>query len=365
MRRLLLILSVTLAAVVALGTWPLMTMTATGAADPVTCTGYPEPRTYSEGQSWGEKQFGPASHPGTGKQGHIHVEACAPIWQTVSGTLTLDLTVRFHNMPGVLKTVRVRMYGDETANVVRGGADGNRLENRCLAADCEYKFHMEMDLNKLQYSGWHMLIPEVTVRNEPGSDGANHAQLAIPYWPMNVANGKPAPPVGSVAEAMAKRADGDVTSGVGIAGDSLYPSTLAEGSYARTSISKTQVPWNLATLDLKPLSGVWTPRVWFEKEKGFAYVDPTLHAVPVNKGTVVYEGPGYNPIPLPGQPSSERGNRLLNIDTTRLTDGIHRLLLGSCNEDIPIGKPGTPIETADRWTNCGTQVIRFLVDNTP
>src|SRR3712207_3980899 len=68
------------------------------APDPVTCQGYAENRVYLENQSWWEAQPGPADHPGTGKQGHIHVGTCFPLWQRLTGpTLPLDLTLQLHN----------------------------------------------------------------------------------------------------------------------------------------------------------------------------------------------------------------------------------------------------------------------------
>jgi hypothetical protein len=50
------------------------------------------------------------------------------------------------------------------------------------------------------------------------------------------------------------------------------------------------------------------------------------------------------------------------IDTTRLADGEHRLLVGSCNVNIAVG--GTVNGQVQRGDNCGTLVVRFMVDNT-
>ena len=93
---------------------------ARAAPDPLTCQGYPEKRVYLESQSWWEPQKGPPEHPGTGKQGHIHVETCFPLYQTLGGTGTIgfDITIRLHNMPGqrrVAEGPRVRRLRPRTS----------------------------------------------------------------------------------------------------------------------------------------------------------------------------------------------------------------------------------------------------------
>jgi hypothetical protein len=73
----------------------------------------------------------------------------------------------------------------------------------------------------------------------------------------------------------------------------------------------------------------------------------------------VREEPAYNPV------SGEYSNLFenLNIDTTKLAEGEHRLLVGTCNLDIPVG--GTVNGQTARGDHSGTLVVRFIVDNTP
>jgi hypothetical protein len=72
-------------------------------------------------------------------------------------------------------------------------------------------------------------------------------------------------------------------------------------------------------MQLKPLSGTWRINVRFDRPGQLALVDPDLHNG--ERGLVVHEAAG--------QPAHSR--RTLRIDTTRLANGVHKLLLASSN----------------------------------
>jgi hypothetical protein len=82
---------------------PTPTATPSGAGpDPLTCTGYPEPRIFYETQSWWEPV------PGIGGQGHVHLGVCWPHLQTVSGTVRLDLVAILHGNKGTITRFKVQ-----------------------------------------------------------------------------------------------------------------------------------------------------------------------------------------------------------------------------------------------------------------
>jgi hypothetical protein len=289
------------------------------APDPVGCTGYPEPRILLENQSWWESQPGPPTHPGTGKQGHIHVAMCFPLYQTIGGnTLHLDITVKLHNMPGTPGRLTVRAYGDT------GGPDGP-IVPRCATADCEYSYGYDFPLSRLRYSGWREVQVYVPVNNADGTKQYNSTRFYV-----NFDVPKPAAPRGSTGTGLQN-----------VGGDTWYSSMPAK--YARANMLRADVPWDEATGALTPVSGTWTPRVTFEKKQNFVYIDPALHATPPSHGTVVYERTTTR--------SGYHAQRLA-IDTTRLANGLHRLLIGSSN-------------VAASGTNTGVLVIPFIVDNDP
>ena len=252
--------------------------------NPVTCEGYPEPRVYLENQTWWTPQNGPDSHPGHDKQGHVHVETCFPAYQTFdnSDTIGFDLTVRLHNMPGELMDIQIATYGDLPTVLL----DKPVVRRRCPTVDCAYTFHANLSLANAQYSG--ILSPMIRVRysNEPGSDGTRHNQLTLPRWPIIMDNGKPLPPPNSTAGATAAGIEAR-----GLVGDTLYPNVIGN-DYAQVAIAKADLPFDAETLEPKTISGTWRPKVFFEEDAGFAYVDAALHAVPMTKGTVIYEGAG-------------------------------------------------------------------------
>ena len=77
----------------------------------------------------------------------------------------------------------------------------------------------------------------------------------------------------------------------GLIGDSLYPaSNGGSGDYAHVGIAKAESPVAPCHRPPIPKTGVWEPTVHFEADRGFAYIDPALHAVPPSKGVVVFEG---------------------------------------------------------------------------
>jgi hypothetical protein len=130
----------------------------------------------------------------------------------------------------------------------------------------------------------------------------------------------------------------------GLLGDTYYPS-IPE-SYAQVGLARADLPYVESSLAPKPVSGTWTPRVFFEKDTAFAYVDPKLHASPVDLGLVVLD-----------ENISNNSFRDLSIDTTRLENGWHRLLVGTCNLDVAAGSP------PDVGDHCGALVVRFQVAN--
>jgi hypothetical protein len=60
------------------------------------CAGYPEPRVFTEAQAWW------TTTPGSSGTdfGHLHVGACMPYRQPVSGVVTIDVRIVMHHNPG-------------------------------------------------------------------------------------------------------------------------------------------------------------------------------------------------------------------------------------------------------------------------
>lgn len=302
------------------------------APDPLTCTGYPEPRIFLENQSWWEPQeadYRDSDHAGAGKQGHIHVSTCFPLHQNVSGSsLHFDVRIQYHNLTGYTPYLRADMYGDRSYDVPRPLWTSIY---HCDTVDCDNWVSFDVPLENLQYGGVHELNIYPIVQEAQQGVGPWEKQYPISRWYLNVVNGKPDPPAGSVAAIVRQNADK-------VGGDSWY-ATSSGGKYARVWLDSSEIPWNHETGELVAISGIWTPTVHFEKRHNFVYIDPALHATPPNFGTIVYDHLN---------PTGEA--KKVSIDTTKLTDGIHRLLIGT----------GNPSSSG---THSGTAVFRFLVNN--
>lgn len=298
--------------------------------NPLTCEGYAENRVFMESQSWVEPQTGAVDHPGTGEQGHIHVSTCFPLYQVVtSPTLSLDIRLQLHNVPGEVGTLNVELYqmGGPTGGTMRvtvpSGGD-------CAVADCDRWFHVDFPLSESTESGW----VEFEMYPQIHSVDANGVRTGLKWynltrWFFDLQNG--APP----------RDDPLTPSMIYIGGDTWFSGPGTNYSVAR--IAPSSFPWDFETGEMIPVSGTWTPSVLF-KHAGRVLIDPVLHADPPNFGWEVYNNPTFG------------GNQFVNlsIDTTQLTNGPHRMLLISCN---PNANGGSGI------TNCGVLVVSFVVDN--
>lgn len=305
-------------------------------ADRITCVGYPEQRIMMENQAWVEPQPGRASHPGTGHQGHIHVSTCFPLHQVVtSPVLSLDIRVQFHNVPGIVQNFHVGTY--VPAAGVPGAGESVFIEipmDNCPAEDCDRWIHVDFPLAEVPSSGWtefHM-YPTVNLVDANGVKIRQH-WYNVPRWFFDIQNG--APPRDPPLAANKIRIGGDTW---------LSPEGGVGAKYSEARIHTPSFPWDLSTCQPIPVSGVWSPQVWFDGDEGRAIIDPALHAHPPNLGWEVWRG-------VPVATATKPKRMTIDIDTTRLTNGPHRILLIS-----------TSIRPSG-MRNSGILVVPFTVSN--
>lgn len=296
----------------------------------LTCEGYDETRVFLENQSWVEPQPGPPGHPGTGQQGHIHISTCFPLHQAVtSPVLSLDIRVQLHNVPGVVQHLNVGTYAP--------GTGGTLLltfpQDDCPTVDCDRWVHVDFPLSQVPKSGWvEFNIYPIVFLTDANGVKTGQKWYNVPRWFLDVQNGAPAqsPPLPA--------------NQIRIGGDTWLTAEGTGTKYSEARIMNWSFPWDLSTGEPVPVSGVWSPEVWFNGDEGLVLIDPALHAVPPDMGIQVWEG-----VPVATGQNPKR--MTITIDTTTLTDGAHRMLLISC-DDRPSGA-----------RNCGVLVVPFIVDN--
>lgn len=149
----------------------LATPVAAAEPNPITCEGYPEQRVRLATQDW----WNPI--PTLGGTGHVHLETCFPVGQTISGTLRLDLVVVWHNNAGTLW--RVKGQDDKSKNFLLikpnisiPGGDGERIftvfVNTALMPD-----------------GFRLMRFYADIEHANGN-----LQTARAGWPLDIENGK-------------------------------------------------------------------------------------------------------------------------------------------------------------------------------
>lgn len=264
-------------------------------------------------QDWWVNATGEEVDPQTGKLaddfGHIHTEVCFPHMATVSGEITFEVKHVMHHNPGKFNRFMVQIFN--RSEVIRsprlckdnhayvclqfnpprtidnceetGGRYGDNQQT------CIWKDVVTIDTSEFPYDGWQQIRFRAFVKEPDGEDGRTSTGLQV-----KLDNGQPY--------------------------KDAYPNTFdhieARGWYGH------DVNYTTARIDnipLSPVSGLWEPKVYLRRgSEGIpvtshaAYVDANFHQE--YKGWILREGDG----PYEGR---------LKIDTTKLANGWHRLVL--------------------------------------
>jgi hypothetical protein len=302
--------------------------------DPGTCTGYAEPRVAKESQSWWSQGAGLANPQPkddlTGRDEHAHMKVCVPYNRPVSGVVRFDLDMQIHEMRGgVIHRARIQDRSDtlinhdlvdETRPVCAPTGNCRYVHTVFLNTDTlatgkhEFRFHNEIKrpdgARSLATNGWHICIR---------SCSPNVVQAVTPPEEEGRARWFEAP-----------------------------PSTTDYGY--NNARARTALPY--AGGASTPLLGLWCPMIRTLTGAGGR---PTVR-------TFVSVDPRWHDYSVPGHPNGWPGmvivdepnaiNRPVCIDTTRLTDGMHKLYMRGDGQ-AATGKQG------------GVYVIPFLVQNGP
>jgi len=314
------------------------------APDPLTCTGYPEPRVFLEAQDWWKPTVS-----GTEDFGHVHLGMCFPLQKDangnfvkVSGTVHFDFVVQLHENPGLLKNVRIHLLDGNGGNhQVTSTTINQTAAQHCPATPDQCTWVIPQDLNTTVSAtdGFNNFRAAAIVMH-PGDGGTK--QFAGSAWGLYLNNGKP------VRHYSGMRAS-DGSAKPRTAGGNWYQGSLYE-----------QAEFN-SWLPAEPVSGLWMFNVLLDKGAGgtdvthsFASLDPAFHAMPPYPGQVLLD-----------QNAPYHG--ALTVDTTTLTNGPHKLFLRA---DSPCdGTAGNNCGTKPEGgsnnvsTHSSVQVVTFVVNN--
>ena len=272
------------------------------APDPVTCSGYPEPRVFLDSQSWWTQTPG---QNGT-DNGHIHTSLCFPLHRTISGIVPLDIRLTMHENPGKLKSLTVQVFTDSGATVVAKTSFNPALT---CEGTCQWWVHLEADTTKVPFDGrqeWR-IRPKL---DEP--DGKT--MVGSTSYQTYLANGKPR--------------------------NDYRSSDLVQGKgwYTGASYAKARLD---SGFPFAPVNSPWTIEFRCQSEgppvsECLVTVDPDFHHG--HGGTVLFH-----------TTDSSQSKRTLTINPSQFGSGAHRLLIRS-SAAHPTGS-----------TNAGILVIPFTV----
>lgn len=319
-----------------------------GAADPVGCTGYPEPRRWVGAQTWWRNTAaGPAvglaaGQPGAGLSpgtdfGHVHLEACVPISSPtritrMSAPFDIDFVIKLHDNPASVRRITSAWHTDsgEGTNYVVDPPDFVCAPG---VHDCQVTWRVRINPADARYSGLQHLRTKVRVIDPDGNE-----MLPVLRVPIYVNNGK-----------ALDNYSGAFVQGIGWYSGSGYAATQLRNDYP-----------------IDPVKGVWRVEVRWpgfasfdgnsnNNSHNFISIDPNFHASPPNFGRVLLDrnNPSLNTTSCLrlGRQNCGSPTVILSIDTTTLVNGPHKLFIRNDGVD-------------DRGsTNSGGLVIPFTVAN--
>jgi hypothetical protein len=288
---------------------------------------YPEPRVFLESQGW----WSPGRTTPGGASVHIHVGVCFPqgvAWNPDSdGKVRLDFRIMLHNAFNY-RVARFR-GGIACCDAIPGGGSGfddTSVETKALISSA--------------MPNGHVYVTKVLDLQGAGSDGRKEARFTVDL--RNARTGRRS------FQSTGWQSYVDNPDTTVVADYRSRDSVIARGWYE--GFGYTNANYGLYSAASPPtVSGVWMPKVKMAPGSGGvpvtshrAHIDPDFHAD--SAGWVVKRGRG-----------SFEGR--LSVDTTRLANGLHRLVL------IANARKISSRDRVPNGTSSGVQVIPFVVAN--
>jgi hypothetical protein len=292
-----------------------------------------------DAQDWWATTPGRVGRDGTPGDdfGHLHTGLCFPLMSTLQGVVPLRVRSVMHHNPGHFREIEVQLYQGDSANIVAAELHFSRRMSSCVQTGgtltdagmtCTWWDTIQVDTRKARYDGEVQFRVRGFVGEPDGKDMRTSTSLHA-----TLRNGGRA------------------------WYDTLYQElSELEGRGWYTNLNYAASRLKAAPQLLKPVSGTWRlPVTLVRGAEGaavtswYAGVDTDFHN----------NNPGLSLCPagvrqLNGilQCGTATYNGQLSIDTTRLSNGWHRLFLKTDQYDAETGS-----------THSGVMATFFLVQN--
>jgi hypothetical protein len=272
---------------------------------------YPERRVFLESQAWWTK--GTPDAETSGEAHHVHLGLCFPQGRVArfrAGKIRWDFRILFHHMQGY------------RATQLRGGWFDRGLGRTCRHEHCQWyvtAYGSTRYPTFPQTRGRKELRPKVRIKTPDGFEMFQSAG-----WQLILRRGRR------------------------IVNDRPTNAAIGRGWYTKFGYANVGMR-NYTAPGLRVSGTWWTPRVTATPgASGSAVtshlftVDPDFHMQPADRGTVIRQGRGT----FEGR---------LRIDTTKLSNGLHKLVMIAHARHINGRAPD--------GTNSGIEVLPFWVRN--
>jgi hypothetical protein len=223
----------------------------------------PGPCVPLESQSWWKET---PLLPFPGDMQHVHVGACFPYKQVISGNYVLAVTVKMHNEQGRYLT-RVRI--DDATDQDSDHRYSRQLKYYCGQADCQFVVELVVPTRSLPAGMHEWRVAASTAPRPSNSRSVPEHNLATSGWPVCIRSCSGRTPAVNRTEAR-----GWYRTAPNLFDHQGYVSA----TWGWSSSHDAEFPWDPGTGTYRPITGVWYPPIWLHSGASDSDVEPVTRS---------------------------------------------------------------------------------------